>query len=38
VLGPAESELDELERFRTEVRSAAGSAVSGSSSGWPAGN
>ena len=38
VLGPAESELDELERFRTELRSAAGSAVSGSSSSWPAGN
>jgi hypothetical protein len=38
VLAPAESELDELERFRTELRSAAGSAVSGSSSGWPTGD
>jgi hypothetical protein len=33
VVGPAESELDELERFRTELRSAAGHGVSGSASG-----
>jgi GTP-binding protein EngB required for normal cell division len=38
VLAPAESELDELERFRTELRAAAGSGVSASAPGWPAGS
>jgi hypothetical protein len=38
VLAPAESELDELERFRTELRAAAGSSVSASGPGWPAGS
>jgi GTP-binding protein EngB required for normal cell division len=38
VLAPAESELDELERFRAELRSAAGADVPGSSPGWPAGD
>jgi hypothetical protein len=38
VLGPAESELDELERFRAELRAAAGSGVEASTPGWPAGS
>ncbi|HUB39330.1 MAG TPA: ABC transporter [Streptosporangiaceae bacterium] len=38
VLAPAESELDELERFRAELRTAAGSGVPDSSPGWAAGN
>jgi len=38
VVAPAESELDELERFRAELRTAAGHGVSGSAPGWPAGS
>jgi GTP-binding protein EngB required for normal cell division len=38
VLAPAESELDELQRFRAELRAAAGHALVGSEPGWPAGN
>jgi GTP-binding protein EngB required for normal cell division len=38
VLAPAESELDELERFRAELRIAAGSGVADASAGWPAGD
>jgi len=38
VLGPAESELDELARFRAELRTAASSVVSGSSVRWQAGS
>jgi GTP-binding protein EngB required for normal cell division len=38
VLAPAESELDELQRFRAELRAAAGSGLARSEPGWPAGN
>jgi hypothetical protein len=34
VLAPAESELDELARFRTELRTAAGTGMAGSASAW----
>ncbi len=37
VIAPAESELDELERFRAELRTAAGDGLASSLSGWPAG-
>ncbi len=34
VLAPAESELDELARFRAELRTAAGTGMAGSASAW----
>jgi GTP-binding protein EngB required for normal cell division len=36
VLAPAEAELDELQRFRAELRAAAGYSLVGSEPGWPA--
>ena len=38
VLAPAESELNELERFRTELRTAAGHGLADSAPGWSAGS
>jgi GTP-binding protein EngB required for normal cell division len=38
VLAPADSELDQLDRFRAELRIAAGEGLANSAYGWPAGD